>query len=503
MRFTAAIAAFLVALAAFVFSPLLSAQFFGDDWHFFALFRHGDSIVDAFTSNYTGTYIYRPVALLLSWIAFKLVDLHAASHYALNIALHGWVCFSLYYVLRRVAVSRELATFAAFTFALSPITAPTVAWIANRFELLTTAAALSAIALLAAPARTAVHIVGAALLLFLAVGSKETGVAGVAACCVLVVFGRETWRKRIALVLAIASIVLIYGLARAYALGALQPSTYIELSVAVFAQSIVLQVVTLVRAFAAQGVAHVLFLLFIGAALAIPLMQKKQFKYASEMSSKVIAVSISLATLCFLSMLAQAPIAKIMFETGNTGGANLRFFYTPLAALVGIVTLVISHFLARARATSMATPNKTWKNNLTALLACAGLIAFAPTSYRYLSDWQRMTERSNKEVLLAKTMFTSVAAAAEDGDGVCHRAFERLGSPSEREPFLDAAVKAMLERKHASVNCILLTEPPQAFSITRISPCADDRFRPVVSAERDAKPLLRSGTCSLISPRLP
>jgi hypothetical protein len=493
----AATATFVVVVAAFCFHPLLGAGFFSDDWHFFALFRHGDSILDAFTTNYVGTYVYRPIGLLLSWFSFRIFELNAAPHYALNVALHAWAAFALYALLRQIKCESPVAAFAAAAFALMPTVTPTVAWIANRFELVATAASLSAIGALAVSPSSMRCVALSLLFAVVAIGAKETGFAVLPACCVLIAFDHSSLHaraKRVALFCLLGAFALFV---RVHALGEFQPEALAIRSISGTIDAIVLQLATLIRTIAVDP-------LFLFALIALTLLalvfgtrRKKPVSVFTPNSTDGVSsatMATSLLTLFVVTLVVQAPIAAWMFSSGHTSGANLRFFYMPFAATLGLVAICVSLFVhTKPRGVTRA---------VAVMFACSALALQAYSSHRYLLDWQRMSLRANEEVVAARgALLRAASSPARDAGGVCFATFARDASVETQEPFLDAAAKTAFARGNAATNCVLLTDPPQAFSLTRIEPCVAASFRPLSSAEPDTKPLQRSGTCTLVKPQ--
>jgi hypothetical protein len=135
----------LLAASAFMFWPLFTASYQADDWHFFALFRHIDSIRVFFTTNIGGTYFYRPLALTFSWVTFQLFDLDSAGHYAVNIALHAWVAFEISKIVFRYTQRWDSSFITAALLFACPITTATATWFSNRFDLIATGATFAAI----------------------------------------------------------------------------------------------------------------------------------------------------------------------------------------------------------------------------------------------------------------------------------------------------------------------------------------------------------------------
>ncbi len=134
-----------LALLFYAFTPLFSAWFAGDDWHYFALFRHIDSVAALFTTNIAASYFYRPIALALNWFSFEVFDLSTTAHYVINLLLHALVGIEIFRLIHTLTGRGVTAAIAAGCFLVFPISAGTPVWFSNRFDLLATYASLAAV----------------------------------------------------------------------------------------------------------------------------------------------------------------------------------------------------------------------------------------------------------------------------------------------------------------------------------------------------------------------
>lgn len=149
--------------------------------------------LDAWTTDYwyqgadktpNRDLLYRPVAILSYRIVTAIAGPGATAQHLLNIALHAAVCVLVVRVGRRLNLAVAAATAAGLLFAVLPIHTEVVADVVGRAELLATAGVLTALLLhrLAMTAPTGggrvAGMAGVFIALFLAMGAKESGVAG-------------------------------------------------------------------------------------------------------------------------------------------------------------------------------------------------------------------------------------------------------------------------------------------------------------------------------------
>jgi hypothetical protein len=493
--FLAAIA--LVAASAFMFWPLFAASYQADDWHFFALFRHIDSIAAFFTTNIGGTYFYRPIALTISWITFQLFDLNSVGHYAVNIALHAWVAFEIGRAVYRYTQRLDSSFVAAALFFACPITTATATWFSNRFDLIATGATFAAINVLiyATELRASVTI-RLSLWLLLALGAKETGFASVVAICLLLQSTRFPLKEKMPLFATLVLVVLLSVFARLYALNGFTPealvrASYLDEFVGVFRQ--VLAFGESLRHLALPlGALFVCAFLFVVLNL-IALRNDHHAPDVHKVLNQSVFVSRTALVGCLLALLfaclfVQAPIAKLLFENpANAQGSNLRFFYLPVAALV----------CAFAIATSAGRVSSLKRQTL--WVWCCPFALFAYETSQYSESWKRHTRAELAVIQSAEVLVENAANSSRERKTHCHIQYEPdLGAKSYASGFMDAAVKARAKRDDSKVNCILITDPPQAFSLTKLYPCTNATINPLVSVVGFLPPMDRSGTCSYL-----
>ena len=127
-------AAVLVGLTLLAYLPSLRAGFIWDDDNFLTLnplIKASDGLYRFwFTTQATD---YWPVTSSTLWLEWRLWGMHAAGYHATNLALHVVEVLLLWTILRRLRLPG--ATLAASLFALHPVNVESVAWIAQRKNL--------------------------------------------------------------------------------------------------------------------------------------------------------------------------------------------------------------------------------------------------------------------------------------------------------------------------------------------------------------------------------
>jgi tetratricopeptide (TPR) repeat protein len=96
-----------------------------------------ESIKWAFTAV-TGVDYWRPVSLLSHVLDVQLFWLQSGMHHWVNVLLHLLSSILLYLSLRRATGAQYLSAFVAFVFALHPLHVESVAWVAERKDVLST-----------------------------------------------------------------------------------------------------------------------------------------------------------------------------------------------------------------------------------------------------------------------------------------------------------------------------------------------------------------------------
>jgi tetratricopeptide (TPR) repeat protein len=130
----------LAAAAAIVFMNTLSNEFVFDDKYYIV----DNSAVTAFSPKQllqpAGNNVFRPVTIASFAINWATGGTRTAGYHMMNVLLHAAIVLLLYLVLQKLLESTAHATSLAFVtallFAVHPIHAEAVAWIAGRSELL-------------------------------------------------------------------------------------------------------------------------------------------------------------------------------------------------------------------------------------------------------------------------------------------------------------------------------------------------------------------------------
>ena len=186
----------ILCLAAFIsYASIWNNQFVFDDIHLIAgneFLRHWDSLPKLLTSmSYAGYGIaggfYRPVQMLLYFLLYQVFGLSPIAFHALNISLHILNACLLHSFGRRAGFNKGAVFVAALLWAVHPLHAVDVAFMASTAELLWgTFCLLGLIALL--PDFTLGKILKAMIFFLLALCSKESAVVFPALAAVTLFF---------------------------------------------------------------------------------------------------------------------------------------------------------------------------------------------------------------------------------------------------------------------------------------------------------------------------
>lgn len=158
--------------------------------------------------------LYRPLTIATYRWQFEGVGLDASAFRTFNLALHAIVSALVFWVARRLRLSRPGAFFAGAFFAVHPVHAEAVGWIVGRAELLATF--FSLLAILARPdgrSTSSARSIAAAGCYAAAALSKESALALPLVLVMLDRFEGASWRATLGRVLgygaiAVASIAL-------------------------------------------------------------------------------------------------------------------------------------------------------------------------------------------------------------------------------------------------------------------------------------------------------
>ena len=509
----------LAALAAATYvlamAPLRTAWFTDDDWHFLALLRHVDAATDAFSEHFMGSYGYRPVAMVLFAITALVFGADALPQYLLNVALHAAVALLLWRLAIAFAAPNRVAMILAAALLLGPVTQATPLWISNRFDLLATALCLLALLCthrwLQGVSGGLADAVGAVLAMLFALGSKETALAMVPPLLLLLIAYPAPNRRcsaRIVLASLLLGIAAMYWLARSHALGAAAPSWSIAELVAGIRQWCWAGVSLLTHPanFIGTGLVAASFPLFWADSKR---MIEAQRGARPPGADPQLVIRGALLTLVAGIVVLQGPVAAmalgITTNTAGGGEADLplvsrRFYYFVMAGV-----LLLPATFRWPVAQPWGSPGR-----LALLLASAGLGIWAFAARQQSEYWAQATNNAlHAYQLLQPEVGERLTAAAAQSQqhaaptacvvdltgtaGPDHRAMPTYGLP------LDLIVKAHLPKGDARVDCVLITQPPQAMALTRVYPCSATAFPGWRSVHPAMAPLARSGTCTFFA----
>lgn len=492
---SAALIGLSIALVVYAYAPLLGAWYVADDWHFFALYRHLDSPLSFVYENPVTSYFYRPIPLLVGWGAFKCFELNSVGHYALNIALHLWVGVEIYRLVtiddnsRTNIASHSKATVLAMTalFVLFPLTAGTVSWISNRFDLIATAASFAAIrcAFLYAQAPRIKRLASMSAWAAIACLSKESGFAAIAACAFAVfAVQRFNWRARAVLHPALGLAVVVVGVfaLRLLAMGSLLPPAGDLPQPVGYAEGVVRWSVAFARtlysnAAATVGGVLVLFALIISVARArLPGLANAW-------------LSISVLIYASVVIVAQAPIAKAAFPEGISPSVSHRFFYSIIASLVFVSIRVVYAGNSQRNISNRA------KVLFFATLASLAL-AFAHSTHGMTVAWSRDTQfRRDASLGLVRELQALASARAASNAQCVMRLSAETDSQLNFDGTFDFMLKAHLSSAGPAVNCLVIGKRPIATSLTRLAPCEKASFAPFRSIDDRFPAVAVGGIC--------
>jgi Flp pilus assembly protein TadD len=126
----------LLLLTAVAYLPALGGDFVWDDYEYLATnkaVQASDGLLRIWTDP-SATPQYYPLVFSSFWLEYRLWGLHTSGYHWTNILLHGLNAVLVWLVLRRLQVPG--AWFAAALFALHPVHVESVAWIAERKNVL-------------------------------------------------------------------------------------------------------------------------------------------------------------------------------------------------------------------------------------------------------------------------------------------------------------------------------------------------------------------------------
>lgn len=449
--------------------PLLYAGFHSDDWIWLAIVRHLDHPFAPYVTGILHEYFYRPSSIALWWLGERLAGQHAGGHYLLDLGVHAASCLLLVALLRGWSVRPLPSLLAGGLFALAPAALGTVAWLSNRNELLAVAAGLGALLVLERAPRRPVGLWAVALLLWLSLSSKETGVVFVAAGLLRLLRARRggvtvtAWSWP-ALLLPLAGLFLMRRLTL-WSTGVSISPADAPAGVAGWWQALPAAMTGFADATAGHAAVVLLALVVVAGAvlgawaqprLRLPLCQAGLF--------------------LLLPPLLQWPITHLVFADAGARvfTENLRFFYLATAAL-GMLLAVAADRPARRR-----------RQTATVLAALLVLLPAGWGAQRLVQAWVRSTGHTSAQILaLARPV------ARESYPDGCLVQLEREDWPTAFPTFADAIVKFAAPRGASVLGCAVFTQQPPAHTLLPRRLCSASAWPALTLRGQQGVPVLR------------
>jgi hypothetical protein len=448
--------------AALLAYPLAGASAHVDDFVFIALGRHVDNPLPLLLQDSVGTYFFRPLVMLVWWVSAKLFADHAATHYALNMAVHGINGLILFALARQLRVSRLPAALAALAFIAHPSTFSAAAWLSDRFDLFATAFGL--LALIAVerflevprPSRLALIAFAALASLF----SKETGFALVGTAVVLVAWRDPSRheaeaRGRILALGVIAGSMLLAAAIRWLVLRDAAQSTLLQgglvSTLASGSWKWLQELPRFIVVTKGNVVAIGAWCAILAVTLASILTPSARRTFFGEDPLRTAAVGIALMAAAaaaqspVVNAIVVAPHSPDVFDFASLAAS--RFYYAPLAGLA-LVLAAAGEAIARSQLPS------GWKQFTVAVALCslAGLMASSRTIGR---EWSAFTQASTGGFTRASA---AAIASARLAPGCKVYLLETPAAARHFRDVADTAVKSTLAPGHPAMSCFIQSE---------------------------------------------
>lgn len=474
-------------MSAWAFAPLLRAQFTGDDWHYLVLLANIDSWRPIYTDNLALSYLYRPVTLTMFAASVNVFGANPFPHYVVNIVLHGIATLCLWHLMcgGHVETKRSEA-FKLFFFVtfLCPISAATAFWISDRFDL---CAAIFSLCALVGIVKWSWHgsahkaLVPLSLLsLAVAMGCKEIAFACVPA--LLVVLALATGRSltsRLGVAFGVLVITVTWLIARRAALGGWEGDATLALNGDVLLKGLTNWFV----GFSSFSVGEK-FWLFASATLSIFTLMHVGIRP----DRRCLVTTLAVLAFGVGTVILQSPImARALDSVGETmPTVSYRFYYVPIICAIAIAGLLIA---------SNPSPKTSELQRLgrvaTVLLL---LVGAAQLIHGRAEDWSKDTinQVANFEALrpyIDQKIFDA---------GQSPQCLVDLGQLPQNVAGLpvDLMYKAGRLRGDPALSCVLVSQPPQAMSITVSDSCSYSATPGWRSAVASIQPAPRAGTCT-------
>lgn len=355
--------------------------------------------------------LYRPVVIYSYALNYAFLGGGAFGFHFINIILYVLVCFFLFDLLRRIFRNSELAFLSSLIFLVLPIHTEVVANIIGRAEIL---ALLFSLLLLLEIIKKKIEPWKIGLLLFLAIGSKETAIAVIPIALLLVYFLKRDGRN--ALVVrywkpALASLIAItfYFSFRLLVLGT---DSFIGVKTSVVENSLAFTDTTTRILTALDVLTMYVSKSIVPARLCSDysfnqIQLVKDFSDIGTLFGLIILISSffgifyfirrhkALSIGCAFFFFSFLPVSNIIFPTGTIAGERLMFYPSVGIAIFGAFIFLSIFKLFK---------NKTkFINKIAAVILVAVISVYAFISIKRTDDWQS-----------EKKLFTSAAVCAHN-----------------------------------------------------------------------------------------
>jgi len=474
-------------VSVWAFSPLRQAQFTGDDWHYVVLLSNIDSLSPIYTTNLVLSYLYRPVTLTLFAVSVNVFDANPLPQYVINIVLHGLTTTCLWQLMVGPYFENKRSdAFKLFFFValLCPISAATVFWISDRFDL---CAALFSLCAIVGIVKWGWHESAnkawaplSLLSLVLALGCKEIAFACVPALLLVLAFAPGKPRNsRRHVAFTVVAITAVWLFARRAALGGWEGDATLSLQ----GDTLLTGLANWLVGFSSFSAGEKLWLIA-AVTLAIGILTR---------------VGIRIDRRCFVTILAmlafgvgtvvlQSPImAKALVSVGDTmPTVSYRFYYVPILCSIAIAGLLIASIPA----------GKTGELQHMIVLATVFLLLVwaAQLIHSKAEDWSTHTINEVAGFEALRSSIDQKIMTAKQSS----RCLIDLGHLPQNVAGLpiDLMYKAGRSRGDPALRCVLVSVPPQAMSITAGDSCSYSATLGWRSVVASIQPAPRAGTCT-------
>jgi len=473
---------------AVVYLPLLSAGFYSDDWTFLAWSKHGDGPLGFFIYDHSFTYMYRPVAMTSWWGMTLIAGLEAHWHYAFALLVHTASSLLGVLWLRRQGASPFVQALALFALLAHPTSGATVAWLADRFDLMMSFGVMLGIYSLShLDERPGRAFLGLMLGLLVAVGSKETGLILVPIGLSGLLFSALSGKRKLVYGSVVLLFTAIYFTARKLVLGSLGGIASGDSVIAPFVNGAWLWFENLPQALAGQGAPAVLGVVLLLLLMVCLLALLWNLNWAQRLVvAQLLMVVAGLAVL-------QAPVTQIVLDQAEPfrSVVNFRFYYLAVLALI----LLVAYLLAQWPESS----SRSYLLPVSAVLSLPLVACWLWWGHAAVNHWSAWTGAQERDKALA-----AVNALAQD-PGLLAMAAEpatclvRMQGVSEAHSdvhgYSDLMLKSHLDRNSPLVSCVFASEnePWKAISLWQ----EDGNTNPINGLSQNRSDSYRSGRLAL------